>query len=1085
MRAFYRTLRIFAAVTLFFFCWTYMPIYAAVAYAATSQKTATGRQTTDSSGLRPARGKSQVAADFSPRDSNAAKFEKAVEDIREKVGKAEEKIGRGSAATEEIAVIKTKKAEVESLDGEFKKEFAATEKKLKDAKLPQEILNRHYNFVKHYEDNLKELKTNLAAIEKPGVTNTELRTALQKARLHLEKTKPPRKHVPLDPNNLPFQNRKAKAAKAPRLKKEEFEKDFPPQKRNKLAADERGLTRIETNWKEVAAGFSLRERSNNQKLVQLAYNDVATDAPFQLPRSAVGEGWGAGVTPHLEDFAFSPNYELPTTNLALASADAPTAEDLAETPEVQFTDAIRAKAQELSYSPVKIYEYVRNNIEYAPTYGSIQGADQCLQSQICNDMDTASLLIALLRASGIYAHYAYGTIEVPIDKAMNWVGGVTDPKMAGTVFATNGVPAMSLISGGTIKYVQVEHVWVKAFIDYIPSRGAVHKQGDTWISLDPSFKQYNYTQGIDITSAVPFDAQSFANQILSTATTNTTDGSVTNVNSAYVQQTMQDYQTQVQNYIQQNYPNATVGDVIGKKEIIQQNYPILLGTLPYKTVQVGSEFARVPDNLRETMSFSIPDPTGASAGLTYTTGMSQIAGKKLTLSFSAATSSDEAVLESFIPQLHADGSPIQTSELPNSLPAYLINLVPELRIDGQVVASGASGMMGGERPFVMSLNEPGIGLSNIDNIVNVGQYFVIGLDTGRISANRVQMLRDRLETTKEKLTTQNFGGLSKDDLVGDLLYGTIVSYFLELNVTDELVAKSRGIIRYRAPSVGMFSLSLSIKEFFGVPSSAEPQGMMMDVDRIEQVVFSKDGNLDEVKQYMLASGNKASTLEHSVPERLFGTTENPVHGISAVKALQIANDQGIPIYTVDQTNFSSILPKLQLDSGAIADIKNAVNAGKEVTVPQTVVNLNGWTGCGYVIIDPNTGAGAYMISGGMSGGFLPMWIAVLLLAALIYSVSILLVALALLILSFIALFYPVIVQYLLLVDLCGQEAANAFYICLAKMIGVDVLFRGVSSLVELIPKIGKAAGRVLEWIGIYYAIYELYECNKDLAKECN
>lgn len=52
-----------------------------------------------------------------------------------------------------------------------------------------------------------------------------------------------------------------------------------------------------------------------------------------------------------------------------------------------------------------------------------------------------------------------------------------------------------------------------------------------------------------------------------------------------------------------------------------------------------------------------------------------------------------------------------------------------------------------------------------------------------------------------------------------------------------------------------------------------------------------------------------------------------------------------------------------------ADIQNGVNAGKEVTVSKTEINFNGWTGCGYIIIDPNTGAGAYMISGGMNGAW--------------------------------------------------------------------------------------------------------------------
>ena len=100
-----------------------------------------------------------TAAGFSQRHQRPEeRFEKALEDIREKVGQAEQKSGRGDAATEEIEGIKAKKAEIELLDVELKKEFAATEKKLKDAKLPKEILDRHYKFVKHYEDNLAELR---------------------------------------------------------------------------------------------------------------------------------------------------------------------------------------------------------------------------------------------------------------------------------------------------------------------------------------------------------------------------------------------------------------------------------------------------------------------------------------------------------------------------------------------------------------------------------------------------------------------------------------------------------------------------------------------------------------------------------------------------------------------------------------------------------------------------------------------------------------------------------------------------------------------------------------------------------------
>ena len=106
-----------------------------------------------------------------------------------------------------------------------------------------------------------------------------------------------------------------------------------------------------------------------------------------------------------------------------AHGDEPTPGDLAETIDVQLTEAIQQKANELNNSPVAIYNWVRNNIEFIPTYGSIQGADMTLQTLRGNAFDTSSLLIALLRASDIPARYVYGTVSIPTEQVMNWVGG--------------------------------------------------------------------------------------------------------------------------------------------------------------------------------------------------------------------------------------------------------------------------------------------------------------------------------------------------------------------------------------------------------------------------------------------------------------------------------------------------------------------------------------------------------------------------------------------------------------------------------------------------------------------------------------
>ena len=66
----------------------------------------------------------------------------------------------------------------------------------------------------------------------------------------------------------------------------------------------------------------------------------------------------------------------------------------------------------------------------------------------------------------------------------------------------------------------------------------------------------------------------------------------------------------------------------------------------------------------------------------------------------------------------------------------------------------------------------------------------------------------------------------------------------------------------------------------------------------------------------------------------------------------------------------TILPKLNLSSDIISDIQTVINQGKEVTTHTNNVSVPGWSGAGYIIIDPKTGDGAYLISGGANGGFI-------------------------------------------------------------------------------------------------------------------
>jgi len=128
---------------------------------------------------------------------------------------------------------------------------------------------------------------------------------------------------------------------------------------------------------------------------------------------------------------------------------------------------------------------------------------------------------------------------------------------------------------------------------------------------------------------------------------------------------------------------------------------------------------------------------------------------------------------------------------------------------------------------------------------------------------------------------------------------------------------------------------------------------------------SLGGDFHQEKIFATAIGMIASGLEHGLFEQVYKR-----EGISAVKALSIANSSGIPIYEITQNNMQAV-NLLEVSNEVKQDIINNVNAGNAVTVSKTNITFHGWTGVGYIVKDPRTGSAGYMISGGLAGGELP------------------------------------------------------------------------------------------------------------------
>lgn len=652
----------------------------------------------------------------------------------------------------------------------------------------------------------------------------------------------------------------------------------------------------------------------------------------------------------------------------------PTQADLSESIDVQITEDIKTLAESLNNNPVEIYTWVHNNIRFVPSYGSIQGAQYTLETRRGNATDTASLLIALLRAAGIPARYAYGTVEVLAEKVMNWVGGVTAPEAAQSLLGQGGIPNIALISGGQVRKIRMEHAWVEAYVDFEPSRGVKHIEGDRWTPMDASFKQYEFSGGMSLEDNVPIDVQSLADSIEQSAVINEQEGWVQNIPQGDIEAQLQQFQAEIETYINNQNPDATIGDVLGLQQIkILPSLPLSAG-LPYDHIVTQQTFSEVPDSMRHRFKYELATqsygyPNAPFIKLNEPTV--KLAGRKLALSFRPATEDDQAIIESYLPEPDAETGEIDPAALPDTLPGYLINLTAELTIDGEVIQSGEAQTMGTELYETLGLYSPSHDWFTSNNHPIAGEYRAVGLDLQGISAKQAEDLKASLESTKAKLESNDqaqLATLTKHEVMGDLIYGTIMSYFALNDVQDEIQAQPANMVTYRLPSYGIFSTSVQPQYWFGVPRNVKFSGLNMDVDAVTFHGTAKDGNKATRVNFTKASGARLSAMEHLVPEQMFSTPEAPANGISAVKALALASSEGQKIWTINQDNLVLALSEINLGAEVEAEIRNVVLAGKIATAHESQLVYSGWVGSGYLLIDPDTGAGAYKIAGGSNGG---------------------------------------------------------------------------------------------------------------------
>jgi len=668
-----------------------------------------------------------------------------------------------------------------------------------------------------------------------------------------------------------------------------------------------------------------------QPLGTLPHNNVSVTPPSPATGAAISAAY-------MGSSSDSTTSALPAT---------PTTEDLAETDEVKFTQATKDLADSLN-TPVGIYEYVRNNINFEPYYGSRKGSIGTLEQMAGNDYDQASLLISLLRYRGIPARYVRGIAEIPVEKIQGWTGAET-AEAAVKALGSLGIPLVSLVSGGTISAVRLEHVWAEAYVPYENYRGTGAMSGQkTWLPLDPSFKLYEKLPGMNLEEITGLSGETYKSLLQNLGETSADGWAKTNIQSTEISNLLAGTEQQINQYITDNgLTQTTFEQIYGGSKIIPENLGLLPLSLPYKTVEVQEESVAITDNHAYQVMFSLKgaDPFGlnfgGSADFQYCSKAAALYGKKLTLSWAAATTEDADLINQY-------GGIFK-------VPAYLVQLKPQLKADEETIAVGKPVGLGYRQQFIISING-----ENITNAVTAGSIYSIGLNYGQTSEKELQNTRTRLSNARAAMNEEN---IYSSEITGEILSAAAHIYFSQVDAISKIIATKAQVKATRLLSEAMTGYEAEVSYLFMVPVELSSGSFNIDVDADTFGVVSLNGSQENEKSYMITSGIVASALEHGIYEQILN-----VPSVSTIKILSEANQQGIPLYTVTKDNLSSVISKLNVVNSVKSDITAAVNNGRTVIIPAEEIRYYNWQGSGYIVLDEETGSAAYMISGGLAGG---------------------------------------------------------------------------------------------------------------------
>lgn len=612
----------------------------------------------------------------------------------------------------------------------------------------------------------------------------------------------------------------------------------------------------------------------------------------------------------------------------------PAAEDLQPTLDAPITPAIQAQADALGREPVALFEWVRRQIAYVPGSGSLQGAQGVFETRRGNATDTASLLVALLRASGVHARYVTGNVEIDSQRLMRWLA-VDRIEAVTELFTEAGVRFDSVVVGGQVARVRFEHTWVEAWIDFAPSRGARHRTGDAWVALDASYKDLNYSPGIDLAVLMAIDTAASANALGAAATLDGGAGFISALAGPALAAQLDAATQRLRNALQaRNLGNARLRDLLPHATDTTPDYPFFLGNLAYSVVGNDAPVAVLADAQRHRLRWSLRSDDNGQPGaeaLLLDQPTVALAGKRIDLRFVPAAAEDALVLQELIaPSVNS------FSDLPDSVPAYLVRMRAELWLDDTRLAQSPALDLGRTLHGELLLRHPAGSEVRTRQTAFVGEPRALATDWQGGAPALLGRSVDSLRAAQQAIAAGT--PVAAAELPGTVLRIGGIGHYAASGAYQTWLAGLNKVSFHRAPSATTAYAALEVAAPLGLLTSVHPAGLGISDVSPRHIGARLDGGNEPRFAHQGLSAQ--SSFGHLLLEQLY-----PGNGRSAARVFNTALAANQRVYSFAPTQ-SAGLAALNLPLALRAPLQAALAAGDSVTVTAAAQTLDGWNGFG-------------------------------------------------------------------------------------------------------------------------------------------